>query len=255
MRTSFAVGAVVVVVVSGCASSQDALVKRRDEIRSYNNQAPQDLAQVRSTEGVRGATWGMTVDEVIALRGEPNDKAENALMYIERIDGQAVPSTYLFLDGHLAEVKSRFDADLQPSPRLVSALKLKWGEPLKDFDKAQSHQDAIDSARRWDMITAAIGASLVTTAAIASGGRVHGSGFYPWWYAGGVGNRQLVAHALETQALPARDVIWATKDSDVHLVSLDSGVSEITWGSRPLGRRLVAQQMSGAGLTELAASL
>jgi hypothetical protein len=242
-------------VVSGCASSQDALVKRRDEVRAFNAQTPQDLSQIRSTEGVRGATWGMTIDEVIALRGEPNDRAENALMYVETIDNQSVPSTYLFLDGHLAQVKTRFDNDLQPSARLFQALKLKWGEPLSDFDKAASHKEAIDSARRWDMISAGIGATLVTAAAIASGGRAHGSGYYPWWYAGTAGNRQLVAHAIETQSMPARDVVWATQDSDVHLVTLDSGLSEVTWRSKPLGRRLVAQQMSEAGLSELAAEM
>jgi hypothetical protein len=253
MRTWIAFG-VVVFVVSGCAS-QEALVKRRDEVRSYNAQTPVDLAQVRSNEGVRGATWGMTIDEVIALRGQPNDRAENALMYVETIDGQSVPSTYLFLDGHLAEVKSRFDADLQPSPRLFQALKLKWGEPVSDFDKEASHGEAIDSARGWDLISAGIGATLLTAAAIASGGRAHGSGYYPWWFGPTAGNRQLIEHAMKTQAMPARDVVWATKDSDVHLVTLDSGLSEVTWASKPLGRRLVSQQMSAAGLSELAASM
>jgi hypothetical protein len=253
MRTLMAVSAVVV-VVSGCAS-QDALVKRREEIRGYNAQSPVDLAKVRSNEGVRGATWGMTVDEVIALKGEPNERAPNALMYLEQIDGQAVPSSWLFLDGHLAQVKSRFDADLQPSARLVAALKLKWGEPLRDFDKATSHQEAVDSARRWDLISAGIGASLLTTAAIAGGGRVHGAGHYPGWFGPERGDRALIEHSLQSQAMPARDVVWATHDSEVHLVTLDSGLSEVTWGSKPLGRRLVSQQMSAAGLTDLAASM
>ncbi len=253
MRT-WIVCAAVVVVVSGCAS-QDSLVKRREEIRSYNAQTPIDLARVRSSEGVRGATWGMTIDEVIALKGEPNERAPNALMYVEQIDGQAVPSTYLFFNGHLAEVKSRFDADLQPSARLISALKLKWGEPVSDFDKATSHQEAIDSARRWDVISAGIGATLITAAAIASQGRAHGAGYYPWWYGPEHGNRALIEHELRTQPMPARDVVWATRDSEVHLVTLDSGLSEVTWASKPLGRRLISQQMSAAGLTELAASM
>jgi len=253
MRTWAAVG-VVVVVVSGCAS-QDALVKRREEVRGYNAMIPVEATKVRSSEGVRGATWGMTVDEVIAVKGQPAEQGPGALMYLEQIDGQAVPSTYLFFEGRLAQVKSRFDGDLQPSPRLISALTLKWGQPLKDFNKQAAHDEAIDSARRWDLISAGIGASLAATAAIASQGRFHGSGNYPWWYGPAEGNRELIAHALKTQSLPARDVIWVTRDSEVHLVTLDSGVSEVTWSSKPLGRRLVAQQMSAAGLNELATAM
>ena len=256
MAKWFAVG-VSLAFTAGCAPSQDALVKRRDEIRAYNAAATHfGAVDVRSSEGVRGATWGMTEAELVALKGQPDDRAEGALMYLDEVDGAEVPTTYLFEAGHLALVKSRFDALTQPVDRLIRALDRKWGQPKSDFDKAAARREAIDSARRWDWITLGVGATLVTAAALASGGAAHASANYPWWFAAeDAGDRRLLEYQLKNDAAPARDVVWSTAASEVHLVALDSGVSEVTWASKLLGRKLVHEQMSAAGIDRLAKSM
>ncbi len=110
-------------VVAGCASSQDALVKRRQAIEEFNAQfnKPVDVETYRSDEGVRQVTWGMTVEDVVRAKGEPAQRRADRLMYLDSVDGVETPTTYAFLEGHLAQVKSRFDTEL-PAAKLELAL-------------------------------------------------------------------------------------------------------------------------------------
>lgn len=95
----------------GCASSNTALTTRETirEVREAQN-APVDVAAYASDEGVRGALWGMTPEQVIALKGEPVRRGPNVLMYDDLVDAEQVPTTYAFFEGHLAQVKSHFES-------------------------------------------------------------------------------------------------------------------------------------------------
>ncbi len=240
----------------GCASSQAELVKRRDAIRESNAAVVDgkpnfDVGAYRSSEGVRGVQWGATVDEVIAAKGQPEQRSDGALMYLDEVDGAKVPSTYFFFDGHLAEVKSRFEPEVERLERLEKALSHKWGAAEADYDKAADDADAVHTAQRWDLWTALAGISTATAAGVASRGRAR------VWFpvAPNAGNRQLLEHQLETSGRPARDTLWSSSDTRVHLISLSTGLTEVTWASSKLGRFLVSQQMSQAGLEDLARSL
>jgi hypothetical protein len=231
---------VVAATLVSCASSSEALA-RRDAIRKFNQaqNAPLDPAY-RSTEGVRGAVWGMTEDEVITLKGAPAQQGKGLLMYDDEIDSAKVPTTYAFFEGHLAQVKSRFEAGAEAGSRLEQAMVQKYGPPLSVADKARDTDEAVESARRWDFAT-----SLLAAAGHS----------YPAYWGFGLADREVLRATLKNSQRPARDVTWANPETGLHLITLDSGLSEITWSSRRLGSRFVHSQFSAAGLQELARDL
>lgn len=236
---------VVAVLFVGCASSTDAMA-RRDAVRKYNAaaSAPVDVATYRSSEGVRDAVWGMTEDEVIARKGPPAQRSPGLLMFDDPIDGVPVPSTWAFFEGHLAQVKSRFAADRENAGRVEAALGQKYGAPVSAFDQAHATAEALETARRWDLATSLLSATLTV-------GNPHAfptSGL-------GQADRELLRTTLTNAQRPARDAVWTTKESGVHLVVLDGGAAEVTWSSRALGPRLVRSQLSAAGLGDLARDL
>ena len=224
-----------------CASSNDALA-RRDAIRQYNQaqNGPIDPAY-RSTEGVRGAVWGMTEEELITLKGPPAQQGKDLLMYDDEIDSARVPTTYAFFEGHLAQVKSRFEAGREAGSRLEQAMVQKYGPPLSVADKARDTDEAIESARRWDFAATLLAAAGHTN--------------YPAFWGSGLADREALRATLKNSQRPARDVTWGNPETTLHLITLDSGLSEITWSSRRLGGRFVHAQFSAAGLQELAKDL
>jgi hypothetical protein len=236
---------VVAVLFFGCASSTDAIA-RRDAVRKYNAaaSAPVDVATYRSSEGVRNTSWGMTEDEVIARKGPPAQRGPGLLMFEDAIDGVPVPSTWAFFEGHLAQVKSRFEADRQNAGRVEAALGQKYGTPVSVFDKANATAEALETARRWDIATSLLsaGVSVGTTHAFPS-------------YGLSAADRDLLRTSLKNAPRPARDAVWTTKETNVHLVVLEGGVAEVTWGSRSLAPRLVRSLLSEAGLGDLARDL
>lgn len=236
MRLWLCVGAGLLV---SCASSNDARA-RRDAIRQYNQAqtGPIDPAY-RSTEGVRGAVWGMTGDELITLKGAPARQGTNLMMYDDEIDSARVPTTYAFFEGQLAQVKSRFEAEA--GSRLEQAMVQKYGPPLSVSDKARDTDEVIESARRWDFATTLLAAA--------------GHANYPAYWGFGLADREALRATLRNAQRPARDVTWGNPETTLHLITLDSGVSEITWSSRRLGSRFVHAQFSAAGLQELAKDL
>jgi hypothetical protein len=226
----------------GCASSNDALA-RRDAIRKFNEaqNAPVEPSW-RSSAGVRGAVWGMTEEELITLKGEPAQRGTGLLMYGDEIDSAQVPTTYAFFEGHLAQVKSRFEAGREAGSRLEEAMMQKYGPPLSVADKGREEEEAFEAARRWDF----------ASSVLAAVGQVSN---YPAYWGFGMADREALRAALRNSQRPARDVLWANPEMSVHLVTLDSGVSEITWSSRRLAGRFMRSQFSAAGLQELTKDL
>jgi len=185
-----------------CASSNDALA-RRDAIRKYNEvqNGPIDPAY-RSTEGVRGALWGMTEEELISLKGAPAQQGKGLLMYDDEIDSVPVPTTYALFEGHLAQVKSRFEAGREAGSRLEQAMVEKYGPPLSVSDKARDTDEALESARRWDFATSLL--------AVAGG---HGNDPAYWGF--GLADREVLRAALKNSRRPARDVTWGNPETSL----------------------------------------
>jgi hypothetical protein len=216
-----------------CASSGGALAQR-DELRKRRvelEQAPIDPSY-RSINVVRGVRWGMTPDEVIAIKGEPARRAKDSLFWSEELDASAVPSTYEFFDGHLAQLESRFEAGRDQGRRLEQALTLKYGAPTAVFDKTQANLQALDKARDQEIALM----------------------FFGWrgWDGASLTAARIAA---ENAAKPARDVSWSAPEVQVHLVTLDGGLTLVAWTSRKLGPKLMQRQLSAAGLQNLADEL
>lgn len=246
----------------GCASSNTALAKRDAirEVREAQN-APVDVATYSSDEGVRGALWGMTPEQVIELKGEPVRRGPNFLMYDDLVDTDLVPTTYAFFDGHLAQVKSHFETS---SDRMRIALGQKYGRGESDFDKArlvydynkaESIERAVTAAATWDIALTVIGAVALTASAVAVGSRAGHFNSYPLCWGPRFADRELVRKTLESAPMPARETVWRTSGSDLHLVTLDNGVTDLTWSSRALGPLFVRAQISAAGVEDLAHDL
>ncbi len=245
----------------GCASTNSAIAKR-DAIREVKEaqNAPIDVASYRSAEGVRGALWGMTEAEVIGIKGEPARRAEGLLMYDDLVGGDLAPTTYVFFEGHLAEVKSHFE---QFSDRTRIALGEKYGrgdsdfsksQLVYDFDKSATMQRAVNSAEQWDVALSVIGI-LGAVSSTAGGARSYGYHPYPIFWGPTFADRELTRQALRNAPLPAHETMWRTKETDLHLVTFDSGVTDLTWASKALGPKLVKAQISAAGVQDLARDL
>ena len=245
----------------GCASSNTALTKRDTirEVREAQN-APVDLDTYSSPEGVRGARWGMTQQQVIAVKGEPSRRGPDFLMYDDLVDSDLVPTTYAFFEGHLAQVKSHFE--VLPE-RTRTALVQKYGSMeamgpsrmVADYNKFETNERELAAAQQWDVALTLIGA--VGMAAL--GTTHHSGGWYPLFWGQGFGERQLVRGVVRQSLLnaqrPARETTWRSADTQVHLVTLDSGVTDLTWSSSRLGPKFVSAQMQAAGVEDLAHDL
>jgi hypothetical protein len=230
--------------VVGCASSSENLVKRRDEIRRLAN-APLN-EKYRSADGVRGTTWGMTPDEVIALKGAPERRSENALMYHDPIDIEAEPTTYGFFEGHLAVVKTHFEHLYEGRRRLEQGLTLKYGPPTSTFNKYEDTQNAVNAAVGIDVALSILGG----IAGVAS----H-HGVYPLFFGPRVGEATFIRKSLENAAKPAVLVTWRAPETEVHLTGFDTGATDVTWTSHELGARFARQQASAAGLETMGENL
>ena len=245
----------------GCASSNSALAKRDAlrEVREAQN-APVDVNTYSSTEGVRGALWGMTQEQLIALKGEPVRRGPDFLMYDDQVDSDLVPTTYAFFEGHLAQVKSHFE--VLPE-RTRTALVQKYGSMtavgpsrmVADYDKFEVNEHELTAAEQWDVALILIGA-----VGLASLGAAHQSaGWYPLFWGQGFGERQLIRGVVRQSMInaqrPARETTWRSADTQVHLITLDSGVTDLTWSSNRLGPKFVSAQMQAAGVSDLARDL
>lgn len=225
---------VVLLGVVGCASSDGALVKR-DEVRTQRaaiEETPLDPAY-RAKESVRGVRWGMTQDEVIAVKGEPEQRTKDVLTWSEALDSTIALTNYDFLDDHLAQIRSRFDSGPEQGKRLERALTLKYGAPHTVFDKAQTNLEAVDKVRQWQDATILLG----------------------WWWPEHEARLALTRTMVENAQKPARDVSWGAPESHVHLVTLDGGSTLVAWSSRRLGPKLTKRQFGTAGLKDLADAL
>lgn len=205
-----------------CASSQDALVKRRDAIRAQRAQldAPPP-ASYRSEAEVAGLRWGMTLDEVIAARGQPAFQGEGTAGYL---DAQG-PFTLFFFDGHLAQLK-RYPP--QPLPEVERGLTAAWGAPASVVDQSSE----LDAARGRDSALTATGLTL----SILSGSPTSILWFLP-------GEERRLAQAQRTRGdRPARLVTWASKETSVYMAAWPGSVPEVTLISAQLGPAFVHQR-------------
>jgi len=221
-----------------CASSQDALIQRRNAMRAQAEEAANlELDAYRSAEEVRGTRWGMTMAEVIAAKGEPDQQTADACMYVDLVDEAKAPTVYAFLEGHLAQVTSQLTPEALGQDAIEKAMMLKYGAPTSYFDKASELAPARDD--RADVAFAVLGGVAL---ALSPGQLLN-----PFTWVSlfrNDGQRR----ALELQAKPARDVRWATRETQVRWVKLDSGISTISWTSAMLVKRLAARRDSAAGL-------
>jgi len=227
---------VVLLGVVGCASSDGALVKR-DEVRKQRaaiEETPVDPAY-RANEPVRGVRWGMTQEEVIAVKGEPEQRTKAVLTWSEELDGAIAPTSYDFLDDHLAQIRSRFDSGREQARRLEKALILKYGPPHSVFDKTAANLEAVDKLRQWQDTAVLLG----------------------WWglWPEREARLELTRTVVQNADRPARDLSWSAAESHVHLVTLDSGSTLVAWSSRRLGPKLTKRLYSKAGLKDLADAL
>jgi hypothetical protein len=228
-----------------CASSQDALIQRRSAIRAQAEEAANlQIDTYRSAEGVRGTRWGMTMAEVIAAKGEPDQQTGDACMYVDLVDEAKAPTVYAFPEGHLAQVTSQLTPEALGQEALEKAMTLKYGAPTWNFDKASELARARDE--RADVAFAVLGG----VALAVSPGQI----LNPFNWVSLLRNDGLRS-ALESQAKPARDVRWSTRETQVRWVKLDSGYSTISWTSAMLVKRLAARQDSAAGLQALGKDL
>lgn len=229
-----------------CASSNTALA-RREQVRAFNAQTVSEtqVGEYRSNEGVRGTHWGMTLDEVRALKGEPAQASELALQYREEVDGVPLISTYVFFRGHLAEVRGQLEPQQLSRERLLGALTQKYGRPEREWDKAEAAQQQLDEATRFRVAMAMIdGVTLATP-----GPRL----ISPWLLArDGTASIQKTLANLDR---PAHEAHWATRETLIDCASFAGDAASITWTSRPLGRLLLKEQMSYAGLAKAAEAL
>jgi hypothetical protein len=97
--------------------------------------AATDPGNYRSTERNGGAAWGMTMGELMALKGEPTRREADRLVFDETVNGLAVASTYVFPGGKLADIESRWTGPEVPISRLEGGLRAEYGAPFSRWDR------------------------------------------------------------------------------------------------------------------------
>ena len=222
-----------VLALVGC-SSQQALVARRDQVREANSYPEiADPAAYRSKDTVRGARWGMTVDEVVALRGEPAERHGDTLIFDEQLDGVTVGSAYVFANGQLAEIRTRWMRDEITYERLEAALSEAHGRPVQRYEQIEEL-----TAMQRQVAATDVGLLFgsIALAAASKGPSYGGLGLVTL-------NHQSMQRALvDAQSRPYHEAGWFSKETQVHLLSADGQMSMVTWRSRGLGRALADKE-------------
>ncbi len=212
----------------GCASTPDRAHQLRAAIREANKPpSAEQLAAYRSTAALRGARWGMTPDELSALKGEPVEKSDDSWLYREPIDGVGVESVYVFADGHLAEVRTRWLREQSTVDRLEAAL-------IKAHGAADQRTDKVDTLKELQTRFGLEQAAVLILAAF--GGRGGG-----WWW--GSSLAQVEIAKAQTDAMPLRTAVWKLPETSIWLVTNTGETTLVTWRSRMLGRALAERDV------------
>lgn len=232
-------------LVLSCASN--TALTRREQARAWNalELSDAEVERYRSDEGVRDAHWGITMDELRGIKGEPLQVGEGALQYREEIDGVPLVLTYVFFRGHLAEVRGQLALQQISRERLLSALKQKYGAPQREWDKAETARHELDAAARFRIALAVLdGVSLATP-----GPRV----IAPWLLSSA--QAAPAPLTLEHFDRPAHEAQWATRETTIDCALFVNDAASLSWTSRPLGRLLLKDRMSNAGIAKVAEGL
>ncbi len=121
--------ALMTLLLCACAAEDKALARpspaRADQPAVAQGLSP-ELAAYRSQEILKDVPWGATPDEVVAKKGEPQERSGHSMTFVDSVVGAPVPVVFAFHEGHLAQTKTSFSGR-PPSSLIEKGMQMRYG--------------------------------------------------------------------------------------------------------------------------------